>query len=726
MTLIEELDPFFKPKSIAIIGASEDPLKFGNWVTATVVKSNFQGNFYLINHKAETVLGVNTYPSISAVPEDVDLVGIIVPSMNVPAVLEECVTKGVKGAIIFTSGFKEIGPEGVEREKKIIEIARKANIRLVGPNCMGIYSSATNMNMTILSAGEPGGVAFISQSGGYGAETFGTMMQKGIKFSKFISSGDKADVKDWEYLEYLRTDPDTTAIMLYIEGFEEGEGRKFFEVAKEITKEKPIFAIKIGRTVAGGRAAQSHTGALAGEDAIYDAAFKQAGIIRAGEIEELYDLIKAYTAQPLPKGNRVGMLVGSGGLGCAAVDKCVELGLQVPPLSEKNTAALRKILPEYASVSNPVDFTASGAPELFTNIDVLEDIFKDPNVDAWFFGFTGTTVAGLEEIIDRFTPLIETIDTKDTMGENPPPCVGCIGENDKLIRPFIEKMFGPLFFPTPERAIRALNALYQCYLIRENKKIEGEPAGIDADRLACKQVISEALSENRRELTEVESKKILTAYQIPSSETYLAVTPAEAVQFAEQVGYPVVLKIASPEILHKSDAGGVKLDITCEADVKRCFNEIIANARDYNPDANIAGVSVQKMLPNGIELIIGTKQDPQFGPVILFGLGGIFTELLKDISLLLVPLTLQDAIHMIEGIKTRQLLEGFRQFKPVDKDALVSILIKVSALAQDNPNIKEIDLNPIIAYPDGAIAVDARIILTDEKSDEDMIPAMQC
>ncbi len=711
VTLVEELLPFFKPTSIAVIGASEDPIKFGNWVTATVMKSNFKGPIYLINSKSKSVFGKDTYPSILDVPGPVDLVGIILPSKVVPQTLQQCVQKGVKGVIIFTSGFKEIGSTGVDREKEILEIARKGKLRIIGPNCMGIFSSEVGVNMTILAAHEPGHVAFITQSGGYGAEIWGSMMNKGIQFSKFISTGDKADFKDWEYLEYLGNDPDSHAILLYIEGFEKDEGRKFFEVAKKITPHKPIFAIKIGRTSAGGEAARSHTGALAGEDAVYDAAFKQAGIIRAVDIEELYDYIKAFVTQPLPKGNRVGMLVGSGGLGCAAVDKCYEVGLEVPRLGEKSTKSLKEILPEFASVANPVDFTASGAPELLTNIDTLETIFSDPNIDSWFFGFTGSAVAGLDDIIERFRPMVESISPEDVMGKNPPPCVGCIGEGDKFISFFISKMFGPTFFGTPERAIRALSALWKYKQILDESKSPALIPDVKGNQVLVKNIITNAQKSNRFELTEIESKQILAAYKIPVTETLLAKTPDEATKIAEKLGFPVVLKIVSPDILHKTDAGGVKLNLHTGPEVREAFNQIITGAKKFKADAAIEGVAVQKMASPGVEVIVGTKEDHQFGPVILFGLGGVLVELIKDVSLRLTPITELDARKMLGELKTAHLLKGYRHYKPVKLDALVDILIRVSALVGENPAIKELDLNPIFATPEGAVAVDARVIL---------------
>ena len=492
---------------------------------------------------------------------------------------------------------------------------------------------------------------------------------------------------------------------------EEGEGRKFFDVAMRVTPTKPIFAIKIGRTAAGGQAAKSHTGALAGEDAVFDAAFRQAGIIRAMDIEELYDYIKAYMNQPLPKGNRVGMLVGSGGLGSAAVDECVDQGLVVPPLEPSNQESLKTVLPPFASVINPVDFTGSGAATLFTNIDILKAVFNDPNTDSWFFGFTGATVAGLNEIIETFKPMIDSIDSKEIMGEINKTCVGCIGENDRLIRPFIEKMFGPLFFPTPERAMRALGALYRYRQIIKERILDEKPPETKGDIGLCQRIVESALVNNRTELTEIESKQILSAYKIPVTETFLARTKEDAVKYAERIGYPVVLKIISPDILHKSDAGGVMLSLANRKEVIDAFNQILDNTRRFNPKASISGISIQKMTPQSIEVMIGVKNDPQFGSSIMFAIGGVLVELMKDFSLRLAPIGEKDAKEMLGELKAHRLLEGYRQYKPVDKKSLVDILLKVSALAHQNPSIKEIDLNPVFAYQDGAIAVDARIIL---------------
>jgi acyl-CoA synthetase (NDP forming) len=463
-----QLNPIFKPNSVAIIGASATPMKFATWITSTALKSHFKGQTYLVNSKTAEVQGIKTYRSILDISENVDLAAIVVPADVVPKVMEECVEKGVRGAIIFSSGFREIGEKGVKREEELVRIAKSGNIRLVGPNCMGVYSSAVNLCLSILSFQEKGEIAFITQSGGYGTEISSSAMTKGIKFSKFISVGDKADIQDYEYLEYLYNDPDTKAIMMYIEGIE--KGREFFNTAKKVTQKKPIFAIKIARTKEGCIAASSHTGALAGQDAVYDAVFKQSGIIRAYDIEELFDYLKAYLTQPLPKGNRVGILVGSGGVGCAATDKCVELGLKVPPISEENKEMLKAVLPEFASVRNPIDFTASGAQGLFTNTEVLKKLFADPNVDAWFFGgFTSSSIAEIANIIESFKPVIDKISSKDLVGEIKVPLVGSMDEKD-IVKPIIERMFGAIFYPTPERAIRALSALYKYRKYLEKSK----------------------------------------------------------------------------------------------------------------------------------------------------------------------------------------------------------------------------------------------------------------
>ncbi len=471
--IIRQLTPLFKPKSVAMVGASATPMKFPTWVTSTALKSNFKGQIYLVNPRTKEIQGIETYHSIMEIPDSVDLAAIIVPAEVVPSVMEECVEKGVKAAIIFSAGFREIGEKGIKREEEVLQIARKGNIRLVGPNCMGIYSSAVNLSLSIISFKEKGEIAFITQSGGYGVEISSSAMTKGINFSKFISVGDKIDIQDYEYLEYLYHDPDTKAIMMYIEGIE--KGREFLNTAKKVTQKKPIFVIKIGRTKEGSRAASSHTGALVGDDAIYDAVFKQTGIMRAYDIEELFDYLKAYLTQPLPKGNRVGLLVGSGGVGCAATDKCVELGLQVPEISEKNKEMLKAILPEFASVRNPVDFTASGAQGILTNTEVLKKLFADPNIDAWFFGgFTSSSIAEIRDIIEQFRPVIDKLNSKELLGEVNTPLVGSMDEND-IVKPIVEKMFGAMFYPTPERAIRAISALYRYGKCLKERNITENP-----------------------------------------------------------------------------------------------------------------------------------------------------------------------------------------------------------------------------------------------------------
>jgi acyl-CoA synthetase (NDP forming) len=715
MTIIDQLDPIFKPKSVAIIGASSNPLKLNNWITVSALKSKFEGKTYLVNPHVKEIQGVKTFSSVLEVPADIDLAAIMVPANLVPDVMKECIAKKVRGAIIFSAGYKEIGEKGIEREKEINELARKGNFRIVGPNCMGIYSSAVNLNLTALSA-KKGEVAFVSQSGGYGLEIFATAMQNGITFSKFISTGDKADVKDHEYLDYLNNDPDTKVIVLYLEGIE--NGREFYNVAKRITKKKPIFAIKIGRSEIGRVAAQSHTGALAGEEEVYTAAFKQAGIIRAYDIEELFDYLRAYLTQPLPKGNGVGILVGSGGVGVAAADKCAELGLKVPPLSKENQEILKAILPEFASFRNPVDFTGSGAEKLFSNWGDVREIFNDRNIDSWFFSFPGSGFSGIKDIVKSYEPLMEGLQgltSAEIFGRNDAPFIAAGNERDETIKPLLEKLLGLLFYPTPERAIRAIAALNNYREFLEEDKLVEKPFELKGDARVGEVIITNALKQHRRNLTEIESKQILSAYQIPTTDVSLARNKEEAVKYAKKIGFPVVLKIVSPEITHKSDAGGVKPNLENEKQVIDAFNQIIENAKRYNPKASVLGVAIQKMVSQGIEVIIGIKRDPQFGPVIMFGVGGILVELFKDISLRLVPISKRDAEKMIDEIKLHRLLEGYRFYKPVDKNALISILTKISALAQHFLSIEEMDLNPVFLYPDGAVVVDARIII--EKSE---------
>jgi acetyltransferase len=714
MTIINQLDPIFKPKSIVIIGASSNPLKLNNWITVSALKSNFKGKIYLVNPHVKEIQGVQTFSSILDVPGEIDVAAIMVPADLVPDVMRECIKKQVKGVIIFSAGYKEIGEKGKKREEAINELARKGNMRIVGPNCMGVYSAAVNLNLTALSA-QKGQVAFVSQSGGYGLEIFATAMQNGINFSTFISTGDKADVQDHEYLEYLYDDPDTKVIVLYLEGIE--KGREFYNVAKKVTKKKPIFAIKIGRSDVGRTAAQSHTGALAGEEEVYNAVFKQAGIIRAYDIEELFDYLRAYLTQPLPKANRVGILVGSGGVGVAAADACAEVGLKVPPLRRENQEILRAILPEFASVRNPVDFTGSGAEHLFGNWGDVRQIFNDHSIDSWFFSFPGSGFSGIKEIVKSYEPIMQGLQgltRAEIFGRDDAPFVAAGNEKDETIKPLLEKLLGLLFYPTPERAIRAIAALNNYRHFLEEEKLDDTPFEGKKDSRAIDDILTKSRFEHRRILTEIESKQIVSAFQILTTEVILARTQEEAVTYAKQVGFPVVLKIVSPDITHKTDAGGVTLNLENEHQVIDAYHQIIENAKRFHPQASVLGVAVQKMVSQGTEVIIGIKRDPQFGPVILFGVGGILVELFKDVSLRLVPIRKKDAERMIEEIQLHRLFDGYRSFKAVDKNALISLLMKVSALAQQFPSIEEMDINPVFLYPDGAVVVDARIILGPE------------
>jgi len=715
MTIIHQLDSIFKPKSVAIIGASSNPMKLNNWITVSALNSKFKGKIYLVNPNVKEIQGVQTYSSILAVPGEIDVAAIMVPADLVPDVMRDCIKKKVKGVIIFSAGFKEIGEKGKKREEEIKDLARKGNMRIVGPNCMGVYSASVNLNLTSLST-HKGEVAFVSQSGGYGLEIFAAGMQNGIMFSKFISTGDKADIQDHEYLEYLYDDPDTKVIVLYLEGIE--KGREFFDVAKKVTQKKPIFAIKIGRSDVGRTAAQSHTGALAGEEEVYNAAFKQAGIIRASDIEELFDYLRAYLTQPLPKGNRVGILVGSGGVGVAAADACAEVGLQVPMLSQKNQDILRSILPEFASVRNPVDFTGSGAQQLFGNWGDVREIFTDPTIDSWFFSFPGAGFSGIQDIVKSYEPImagLQGLSRAEIFGRDDAPFVAAGNEKDEIIKPLLEKLLGLLYYPTPERAIRSIAVLHNYKQFLEEVKFDEKPLMVKKDLPLVDALVSKSRLEHRRILTEIESKQLLSAFQIPTTKVLLALTQQEAVTLAKQVGFPVVLKIVSPDITHKTDAGGVYLHLENEQQVIDAYQQIIENAKRFNPKASVHGVAVQKMVSQGTEVIIGIMRDPQFGPVILFGVGGILVELFKDVSLRLVPINTRDAERMIEEVKLHRLFDGHRSFKAIDKGALVSLLMKVSALAKQVPSIEEMDLNPVFLYPDGAMVVDARIILSQSE-----------
>jgi len=694
------LEAFFRPSSVAVIGASRDPEKLGYAVLSNLKEGGFKGALYPINPKADEILGLKAYPSILDVPGPVDLAVIVIPYPFVPAVLEQCGQKGVPAVVVISAGFREAGREGLEREQELIEIARRYNIRLVGPNCLGVIDTATPLNATFAAGMPPAGpMAFMSQSGALGTAVLDMALAGRIGFSRFVSLGNKADVDEIDLLEAWEDDPDSRVILIYVEGLKDGQ--RFMEVARRVTRKKPVVAVKSGVTRAGSRAVSSHTGSLAGSEAAYRAAFRQAGVIRAGSMERLFDYARAFAYQPLPAGDRVAIVTNAGGPGILATDALEHAGLRLARLKSETIEALMADLPSAASAANPVDVLGDALADRYEH--ALRLVLADPGVDAVIVIVTPQAMTQIEEtahIVGR------------TARETDKPILGCfMGEARINAGVEILRQYGVPNYPFPERAAEALAAMvaYQ----KERERPIHPPERFEVDRDAVRKVLDKARSEGRVSIGDAEARAILEAYGFPVPPSRLAATPEEAIEAAEEMGYPVVLKVASPDILHKTDVGGVKLNLRSAEDVRDAFDLIMYRATRYVPDARIWGCLVQKMVPGGREVLIGMSRDPQFGPLVAFGLGGIYVEALKDVVFRVAPFSRQEAEEMIREIRAYPLLEGVRGEPPADHEAMVDALCRISQLVTDFPEIVELDINPLMVFDEGrgAVALDMRLVL---------------
>jgi len=708
--MAQDLDFIFNPHSVAVIGASDNPLKWGNWISKSLLESTWEGKVYLINAKGSIVCGKETYRTISDIGEPVDLALIGIPAKFVPDAIRECVKKGIKGIIIITAGFAETGEEGKKLEKELLETARMGGSRIVGPNCAGIYNSVAGLNATIVSFLR-GPLTLISQSGNFGLNLNFFAKKRGLGFSKWISFGNQADILFHEYLDYVKDDPNTRVILMYMEGLK--NGREFSKVAKETTKSKPVIVLKTGTSAAGTRSAASHTAALAGSNEVYDAAFKQAGIIRVDNSYELLDVGEALAKCPLPKGNRIAILSDGGGDATMAADAAEREGLQIPSLSKETQEKLSEVIPVGAvhSLKNPVDFASEADLWCFANCSrvLLEDTEIDGIVICGGFGSYKDTFPGFENVEEEISPVISQLQRRYNK-----PII--LESNFFLEKPRSLEILsdqGVPVYGNVEIAVKCMSCLveYRKYLdsLRED---EEQPMYLPTDRSnKVKMVIGKAKGAHRMNLVETEARSILKEYGLPVSDFKLAKNKKAATKIAKEIGYPVVMKIVSPDIIHKSDAGGVKLNLKNENEVLKAFSEIINNAKIYSKEAEIYGVIITPMEDKDIDTVIGMTRDNTFGPTVMFGLGGIFVEVLKDVSFRVAPLARKDAYNMIEQIKGFPILRGVRGQKPSDIGALVDVIMRVSALAMENPEIKELDLNPVLAFEKGASIVDARIIL---------------
>lgn len=694
------LDPFFRPSSVAVIGASRDPEKLGYAVLANLKNGGFPGALYPVNPQAEEILGLRAYPTILDIPGPVELAVIVIPYPLVPAALQQCGEKGVPAAVVISAGFREAGREGLERELELIQIARRYHIRLIGPNCLGVIDTHTPLNATFAAGMPPGGpIAFMSQSGALGTAVLDMAMAGRIGFSRFVSLGNKADVNEVDLLEAWEDDPDSRVILAYIEGLPDGQ--RFMQVARRVTRKKPVVAIKSGVTRSGARAVSSHTGSLAGSEAAYHAAFRQAGVIRSESMEHLFDLALAFAYQPLPQGDRIAIVTNAGGPGILATDALEHAGLQLARFRPETIAALMADLPGAASAANPVDVLGDALADRYEH--ALRLVLADPGVDGVLVIVTPQAMTQIEKtahVVGRVARQMEK------------PVLGCfMGESRIAAGITILQHYGIPNYPFPERAAAALAAMVRYRQERERPSYP--PAHFKVDTAAVRKVLDETRAQGRVSIGDAEARAILQAYNFPIPPSRLGATPDEAIAAAEEMGYPVVLKIASPDILHKTDVGGVRLNLRSPGDVRDAFDLIVYRASRYVPGARIWGCLVQKMVPPGREVLIGISRDPQFGPLVAFGLGGIYVEALKDVVFRVAPFGPEEAAEMIREIRSYPLLEGVRGEPPADHTALVDALCRVSQLVTDFPEIAELDINPLIVYEEGrgAIALDMRLVL---------------
>ncbi len=704
------LEYVFNPRSVAVIGASEVPGKASERRTRSLIEGGYRGDIYLINPKRSELFGRKAYPAITEIEGKVDLVMIVVAPRFLSASVADSVKMGAKGVIIITAGLGETGEEGKRIEKDIIDEAAKTGAFVIGPNCSGMFSASADMNTLGVPGIEKGPISVLAQSGNViDSLTHYARMRK-IGFSKIISVGNAIGVKFHEYIDYLKDDPDTKVIMAYLEGIK--EGNNLVKVVRETSKVKPVIALKVGSSSAGARAAASHTGSLAGDDLIVNAAFRQAGIVRVSNVDELFDIAHVFVHCPLPKGKRVAILSEGGGDNSIAADNAEKHGIEVPVLSNETQEKMKPFLLEGMPASNPIDYggTAEENPHMIT--ECVKVCMEDEGVDGIYItGFFG----GFKDIIAPHVAELEEQASRDMVqlvkAYKKPLFMHTSFARDPIPSLDILKEEGVPVMESSERTARCLSALMRFSIRKREMGQMHMPTGEKKDRPAVNALFNRVKEEKRNNLLETESRELLSHYNIPLPEAMLGESPERAIEAGRKIGFPVAMKIVSPEIIHKSDAGGVKINLKGETEVHTAFDEIIGNAEKVTARDKILGVLISPMVAQGQECIIGMIRDGQFGPVVMFGLGGIFVEVLKDVSFRVAPLADEDVDEMIQEIKGYRLLTGIRGEKPKDINAIKDIIAKLSQIAVENPEINEIDLNPVIVHEKGASIVDSRVIL---------------
>ena len=707
------LQPIFSPKTVAVIGATEKAGSVGRTVIWNLISSPFGGTVYPVNPKRENILGIRAYPNIKELPDKIDLAVIVTPAPTVPGIIEECVEAGVKGAIVISAGFKEVGPEGAKLETQILEHARRGKMRIIGPNCLGVMNPLTGLNATFATAAaQPGGVAFVSQSGALCTSVLDWSFKEHVGFSAFVSIGSMLDVGWGDLIYHLGDDPHTNSIVIYMETI--GDARSFMSAAREVALTKPIIVIKPGRTEGAARAAASHTGSLTGSDEVLEAAFRRCGVLRVNTIGEIFSMAEVLSKQPRPKGPHLTILTNAGGPGVLAVDALITSGGKLAEISSDAMSKFNEILPPQWSHNNPVDILGDASPERYAQ--ALEVAAQDENSDGLLVVLTPQAMTDPTETAEALKDYAKSYDK--------PILASWSGGQDISAGESILNKAGIPTFMYPDTAAEAfaymwkytdnLQALYETVSLPQK-------GASNIDREAASAIIQNARRSGRLLLTEAESKALLAAYSIPTVPTIIAKTADEAVAKAKETGYPVVLKLHSETVTHKTDVGGVQLNLNDEQAVRSAFKAIKGGvgADDF------LGVTVQPMinLSDAYELIVGSSIDPQFGPVVLFGMGGSLVEVFKDRALGLPPLNATLARRMIERTKIFEALKGVRGRPPVDIAAVEQLLVHFSQLVAEQHWIKELDINPLLASHEGLLALDARVLIHEAK-DESRLPRL--
>jgi acetyl coenzyme A synthetase (ADP forming)-like protein len=699
------LDPILRPRSVAVIGASRNPRTIGSQIVANLVNDGFTGPVYPVNPSARAIHALPAWASVGALPEPPDLAVIVVPKEAVQGVAEECVAAGVKGLVVISAGFREVGGEGVERERRLTELVRSNGIRMVGPNCLGVLNTEPGIacNATFARVMPPEGrAAFVSQSGAMGLTVLDYARSYGIGITQFVSVGNKSDVSGNDLLEYWEHDDAVDVILMYVESF--GNPMKFLDLASRIVPRKPIVLVKSGRSRAGARAASSHTGALAASDMAVQALLTQAGVIRADSVEELFDYAMAFTGQPAPRSRRTAVVSNSGGAGILAADALDAEGLELPELSPATVERLRALLPPEASLRNPLDMIASAGPEAYgAGLDAL---LADPNVDAALAMFVPPLGVRQEDVAKAIAGVVPAHPGKSVLA--------VLMGNEGLPegRHALSEVKVPAYI-FPESAARALAALAWWGERRGRPRTPAPAFTVDRERAAA--ILEAARATGRERLDEAAALGLMEAYGIPVAAGRLARSVAEAEALAAELGFPVALKVVAPDLSHKSDVGGVRLGLGDAEAVRRAHGEMLAAVAQAAPGAAVEGALVQRMAPKGLELIVGIHRELGFGPLVMFGLGGTFVEIHRDVAFRLAPLTVEDAHDLLGAIRGARALDGVRGGPPVDREALVDLLLRVSRLALDFPGITSLDLNPVMALGKGAVAADARVVVDRER-----------